>query len=67
MVKCRICLKDFLNKIRGEIKMRKLSTLRVPRNYWLKEKNFENFKIFLNKFKDSIDRVALFCPDCHTR
>lgn len=46
--------------------MRKLSTLRVPRNYWLKEKNFENFKIFLNKFKDSIDRVALFCPDCHT-
>lgn len=46
--------------------MRKLSTLRVSRNHWLKKEDFENFKGFLNKFRNSIDRVALFCPDCHT-
>ena len=46
--------------------MRKLSTLRVWRNHWFNKEDFDNFKSFLNKYNDSIDRVSLFCPDCHT-
>lgn len=46
--------------------MRKLSTLRVPPSYWSDREGFENLKLFLTKYQDSIDRVALFCPDCHT-
>ena len=48
------------------MKMRKLSTLRVSRNHWFKKEDFEAFKKFLCEYKDSIDRVSLFCPDCHT-